>query len=181
MVLEACHPVLHSQTNQNYEEAGHAGNRVELADRAQGRGLRLKGGFGLSTGQLNSLVSFVPNSVLDLLPFDGLESFQSKHSKETVKFKDVAINFTLEEWTLLNLSQKKLYRNVMVEILRNLVSIESKTSLKSLETPSQKVDEHFYPVLQAARSPQDNLSPEDEATLEEEAAQYHQPDWPPLT
>ncbi|XP_013360809.1 PREDICTED: zinc finger protein 69-like [Chinchilla lanigera] len=43
---------------------------------------------------------------------------------ESVTFKDVAVNFTLEEWALLGLSQKKLYRDVMQETLRNLVAIE---------------------------------------------------------
>jgi hypothetical protein len=40
-----------------------------------------------------------------------------------VTFEDVAVNFTLEEWTLLNPSQENLYRAVMRETIRNLHDI----------------------------------------------------------
>jgi KRAB domain-containing zinc finger protein len=40
-----------------------------------------------------------------------------------VTFEDVTVTFSLEEWHLLDGSQKKLYLEVMQETFRNLASI----------------------------------------------------------
>lgn len=52
---------------------------------------------------------------------------------ESVTFEDVAVNFTLEEWTLLNPSQENLYRAVMRETIRNLHDIGQKLGEQNSE------------------------------------------------
>jgi KRAB domain-containing zinc finger protein len=45
---------------------------------------------------------------------------------ESVTFEDLAVNFTLEEWALVDSSQKKLYKDVMLEIFRSLAAVGRK-------------------------------------------------------
>ncbi|XP_069346633.1 zinc finger protein 844-like [Eulemur rufifrons] len=62
---------------------------------------------------------------------------KSFSGQDSVAFEDVAVNFTLDEWALLEPSQKNLYRDVMRETLRNLSCIGKKWKDQNIEEQYQ--------------------------------------------
>jgi hypothetical protein len=68
--------------------------------------------------------------------------------QDSVAFEDVAVNFTQEEWALLDPFQKKLYRDVMQETFTNLASIGKNKIVPIL---SQLENQYFLFISEVPR------------------------------
>ncbi|ERE88850.1 zinc finger protein, partial [Cricetulus griseus] len=75
---------------------------------------------------------------------------------ESVSFEDVAVNFTPEEWALLNSSQKRLHRDVMQETFRNLAAIAKKQEDQTLEDDYEYLRKILPIAVQTGYKPCEN-------------------------
>ncbi|XP_057621315.1 zinc finger protein 431-like isoform X2 [Chionomys nivalis] len=69
-------------------------------------------------------------------------SEHGSHDMNSVTYEDVHIDFTEDEWVLLNPSQKSLYKDVMQETYRNLTAIGYSWEDHNFEEHSQSARKH---------------------------------------
>ncbi|XP_026953188.1 neurotrophin receptor-interacting factor homolog [Sagmatias obliquidens] len=87
--------------------------------------------------------------------------------REPVIFEDVILGFTPDEWGMLDLEQKSLYREVLLENYRNLVSVEHQLSKPDVVSQLEE-EEELWSVERGI--PRDTFSECPEAQLD---PQFH--------